>query len=435
MNKGTINQLFQSPATYRIPKLVTLVCASCVLLTMVSLDASASTSSAAGTSEAVLIHAVATTPGVTANPFSSHLVERNTGTAPTNSLTAAKPRKFTAKSLSSSTKLDPFSRAAGHHGQSGHAPTTTVTTSRFSTTTTSPPPVNKTTGSSPITRPPATTTTSAPPTTTTTSAPPTTTTTSAPPTTTTSPPPTTTTTGSSPNVAYPIGTADSSDQSGYSPPSASALRGYRQSYVTTFTGSSLPPNWFLYEGVPQGDSSGQFDRAHVTVSGGLLRINTYQDPNFNNEWVTGGTSLSGVPGQLYGAYFVRSRMTGPGPTGVELLWPDAPVWPPEIDFNETYGTTSSTSATVHYTSSNTQIPRSLNIDMTQWHTWGVIWTANSIIYTVDGSVWGSVTTPSAIPDTPMHISLQSQTWCSSGFACPTTPQSMEVDWVAQYQAN
>jgi beta-glucanase (GH16 family) len=128
-------------------------------------------------------------------------------------------------------------------------------------------------------------------------------------------------------------------------------------------------------------------------------------------------------------------MTGAGPTGVELLWPDGNVWPPEIDFNETYGGTSGTSATVHYNSANSQIGRSLNIDMTQWHTWGVIWTPNSITYTVDGTVWGTETTAASIPNMPMHISLQSQTWCSSGWACPTTPQSMQVDWVAQYQAN
>ena len=73
--------------------------------------------------------------------------------------------------------------------------------------------------------------------------------------------------------------------------------------------------------------------------------------------------------------------------------------------------------------------------MTQWHTWGVIWTPNSITYTVDGTVWGTETTSASIPNMPMHISLQSQTWCSSGWACPTTPQSMQVDWVAQYQAN
>jgi hypothetical protein len=236
-------------------------------------------------------------------------------------------------------------------------------------------------------------------------------------------------------VAYPIGTVDGSEPSGYAPPSASAMSGYTQTYVSDFAGSSLPSAWGGYEGQPGGDPGAQFDQAHVTVSGGLMNINTYQDPAFNNEWVTGGACMCNLSGQLYGAWFVRSRLTGPGATGVELLWPDASVWPPEIDFNETLGGTSSTLATVHYGASNSQIQKSLNIDMTQWHTWGVVWTPTSITYTVDGNVWGTVTSTSAIPSIPMHLSLQSQTWCASGWACPTTPQSLQVDWVAQYQSN
>jgi hypothetical protein len=210
------------------------------------------------------------------------------------------------------------------------------------------------------------------------------------------------------------------------------MSGYNQTYVTQFAGSALPSGWGTYEGQPGGDAGGQFDQAHVNVSGGLLNINTYQDSSFNNSWVTGGTCLCGQPGLTYGAFFVRSRTTGPGPTVVELLWPDANVWPPEIDFNETNGGDTSTTATVHYSSANSQIARSLNIDETQWHTYGVIWTPTSITYTVDGNVWGTVTTPSAIPNIPMHLSLQSQTWCSSGWACPTSPQSLQVDWVAEY---
>jgi beta-glucanase (GH16 family) len=129
---------------------------------------------------------------------------------------------------------------------------------------------------------------------------------------------------------------------------------------------------------------------------------------------------------------VRSRVTGAGPTQVELLWPVANVWPPEIDFNETGGTTSSTSATVHFTNATDQDQRSQNIDLTQWHTWGVIWTPTSITYTVDGSVWGSVTTASEIPNQAMTLDLSQQTWCGSGWACPTVPQSMQIDWVAEY---
>jgi beta-glucanase (GH16 family) len=195
----------------------------------------------------------------------------------------------------------------------------------------------------------------------------------------------------------------------------------------------MPANWILYKGEPGGDPGANFDPAHVTVSGGLLRINTFEDANYNNQWVTGGTSFSGTPGQTYGAYFVRSRLTGPGPTGVELLWPDGSEWPPEIDFNETLGSATATTATVHYSSANSQVARNLNIDMTQWHTFGVIWTANSITYTVDGNVWGTVTQANAIPNVPMHLSLQSQTWCASGWACPTVSQSMLVDWVAIYK--
>jgi beta-glucanase (GH16 family) len=165
----------------------------------------------------------------------------------------------------------------------------------------------------------------------------------------------------------------------------------------------------------------------------MMEINSYQDPAENNDWVTGGTCLCGITGQTYGAYFVRSRLTGPGATEVELLIPDASVWPPELDFNESFGGTTETSATDHYGSSDSTVYQTLNIDLTQWHTWGIIWTPNSITYTVDGQVWGTaVTAAGSSPTQPMHISLQQQTWCSSGWACPTAPSSLDVDWVAEY---
>jgi len=34
-----------------------------------------------------------------------------------------------------------------------------------------------------------------------------------------------------------------------------------------------------------------------------------------------------------------------------------------------------------------QIINNIQDDLTQWHTWGVIWSATSIIYTVDGQEW------------------------------------------------
>jgi beta-glucanase (GH16 family) len=204
-----------------------------------------------------------------------------------------------------------------------------------------------------------------------------------------------------------------------------------QTYVNDFTGTSLPQGWDAYSGTPGGDPGGQFGAAHVVVGSGLLQLNTWKDPAYNNEWVTGGVCQCGRA-QTYGAYFVRSRVTGPGPTQVELLWPVADVWPPEIDFNETSGTTTGSTATVHFGAANHQNQRTITIDMTQWHTWGVVWTPASIAYTVDGKVWGKVVARSEIPNQAMTLDLQQQTWCSSGWACPSAPQSMQIDWVAEY---
>jgi len=204
------------------------------------------------------------------------------------------------------------------------------------------------------------------------------------------------------------------------------MAGYTQSYVNDFTGTTLPAGWGAYSGKPGGDPGSQWGAAHVVVSNGMLQLETYQDSAYGGEWVTGGVSQYGES-QTYGAYYVRSRVTGPGPTNVELLWPVAPVWPPEIDFNETGGATIGTSATVHWAPGNQQEQHSDHtVDMTQWHTWGVIWTPTSITYTVDGVAFGTVTNPSEIPNQAMTLDLQQQTWCNSGYACPTSPQSMDI---------
>jgi beta-glucanase (GH16 family) len=170
------------------------------------------------------------------------------------------------------------------------------------------------------------------------------------------------------------------------------------------------------------------------VSGGLLQLNTFKDPAYDNKWTTGGLCQCGHA-QTYGAFFVRSRVTGAGPDEAMLLWPVAKVWPPEIDFNETGEGDTSTGATVHYGGTNLLDQRSVSIDQTQWHTWGVIWSPDSITYTVDGHVWGKISLKYEIPDQPMTLHLQQQTWCNKDRDCPVAPVSMLVNWVAEYRPN
>jgi len=230
---------------------------------------------------------------------------------------------------------------------------------------------------------------------------------------------------------YPLGVPDTTEPSGEAMPGPDDMPGYRLSYENDFTGTTLPPGWDVFTGVPGGDPGGHFGNAHVVVSGGLLQLNTWEDPMYQDRWVTGGLCQCDLA-RTYGAYFVRSRVTGLGPNEVELLWPATNAWPPEIDFNETGGALSSTTSSDHFGATNIIVHRGVTIDMTQWHTWGVIWTPNSIIYTVDGQRWGAVTVPSDVPRIRMTLDLEQVAMCSQARLCPIVPVSMLVDWVAEY---
>ncbi len=404
MTKGMytrLNRFLSRRTRHPIPKIATLVATSAVLVAMINLDAAATpaTRLAAGA------HTGTFTSIRSSGPFAAFGPYRDgRGAIPTTTTTTpgvAAPGGVAAVTPVSPTALtgpiDPAPSSATS------APTTTSTTA------------GSTSGSS--SNSDASTTTTAPPTTTT-----------------TEPPTTTTTTASVPSTPFPVGTLDPSSPSGYAPPAADAMAGYTQSYVTDFSGSTLPSGWYTYSGRPGGDPGAQWASSHVSVSGGLLTLNAFQDPAYGGEWVTGGLCQCGVA-RTYGAYFVRSRVTGAGPTQVELLWPANNTWPPEIDFSETGGAIDGSTASDIWAASGSgrsQVQSHVSLDMTQWHTWGVIWTPTTITYTVDGRVWGEVTNTGSIPSIPMTLDIQQQTWCSSGYACPSAPQSMQVAWVAEY---
>jgi len=230
---------------------------------------------------------------------------------------------------------------------------------------------------------------------------------------------------------FPLGVVDATAQSGMAPPTPDALKGYTLSYLTDFNGTKLPVGWNVFTGVPGGDPGGQFASSHVVVSDGLLSLNTWQDPAYANKWVTGGLCQCGVS-HIYAAYFVRSRITGAGPNEVELLWPYSNVWPPEVDFNETGAKDNRTSATVHFGAANNIDQLGLAMDMTKWHTWGVIVSKKAITFTVDGEKWGIVTAKAEIPTRPMTLDFEQRTSCQIALDCPKIPVSMQIDWVAEY---
>ena len=232
-------------------------------------------------------------------------------------------------------------------------------------------------------------------------------------------------------LPYPVGVANAAEPSGLGPPVDTPIAGFHLRYVNDFASRVWPAGWDVFTGVPGGDPGGQFGRAHVVVGGGLLRLNTWHDPHYPNRWVTGGLCHCGLPAR-YGAFFVRSRITGGGANEVQLLWPVTNRWPPEIDFNENGGKVTSTASSLHFGSSTALIRLTVRVDLRRWHTWGVVWTPGSVTYVLDGRVWGRITRAALVPTVPMRLDLEQRTLCTIGRQCPTAPVSMLVDWVTEY---
>jgi hypothetical protein len=234
-----------------------------------------------------------------------------------------------------------------------------------------------------------------------------------------------------PATSYPVGAPSPNAPSHLAPPSAKAMAGYTLTYVDDFSTPSIPQGWYPFDGVPGGDPGAKFGVKHVTIKNGELILSAYRDKEYGDRWVTGGICQCDLS-SLYGAYFVRSRVTGGGPNEVELLWPADNQWPPEIDFNESssiHGTTS----TVHWGDADYILQtQERDVNMKAWHTWGVVWTPKKIIYVLDGRAWGVVRNPESIPRRAMTLDLEQRTECTIDRQCPKKPVEMQVDWVAEY---
>jgi beta-glucanase (GH16 family) len=216
---------------------------------------------------------------------------------------------------------------------------------------------------------------------------------------------------------------------------------WRRVFVDDFSHGLRSSRWGTYSGQPGGDPGGWWSPAHVVVAHGVLNLETYRDPRYGGRWVSGGVSSAPALRQTYGKYEVRVRMDrGKGVAFVALLWPSGNGWPPEIDFAENGGETNARShitATLHYGSEDSQIQRTISVDVTRWHTVGVEWLPGRLIYTLDGRQWASVRS-GMVPDQPMEMDLQTQAGTCGVASAPCPDQrtpgrvNAQIKWVAAY---
>ncbi len=181
-----------------------------------------------------------------------------------------------------------------------------------------------------------------------------------------------------------------------------------------FSGTRVDPTkWPIsYGGSTYWNGAFRWDNSQVSVGDGAAKIGITKQAD--GSWATGG--LATTPNQwnpgfsfTYGKVEIMAKMsaevTGMGP--VFLLWPEAQgVWPPELDILET--PKGDGMATQHWpdpvTGGDVFKSHIYDIDLTQWHVYGLEWTPDRVSMTVDGQVMYTFT--ENIPHIKMTVGLQ-----------------------------
>jgi Glycosyl hydrolases family 16. len=144
---------------------------------------------------------------------------------------------------------------------------------------------------------------------------------------------------------------------------------------------------------------------------------------------------------------VRARFeAGLGYGQALILWPDSNHWPEdgELDFAEApTAAKESVAFTVHWGDNNRVDYARASGDFTQWHTYTVVWKADSVRMLIDDKTYYDSSTSSRNPQIPhssMHLAIQQEPgpldpsdWVPN--PGPGTPDqvTMHIDWVRIYR--
>lgn len=206
--------------------------------------------------------------------------------------------------------------------------------------------------------------------------------------------------------------------------------GWRLVLSDDFSGNELDSSqWGVYGG--PGRTRAQ---ENTFVHDGVLTLRTTQ---VAGNWKAAGVSNARGLSQTYGKYEVRARFdAGHGVRACGLLWPAWGGWPPEVDFLEIAANDpqrTENDVTNHYGATNRMEHGSYEADFTTWHTVGLEWTPDALVYTLDGEE--KVRMTENVPDRPMWLALQSGITGLSARPSSLTPDvvDFDIDWVRVYE--
>jgi beta-glucanase (GH16 family) len=219
------------------------------------------------------------------------------------------------------------------------------------------------------------------------------------------------------------------------------LTGWTRDFVDDFDGPLNTAAWSRYESsTNQIGMLSKYNRANVYTENGNMVLRTYDAGG--GDWRAAG--VSGNPGfaAAQGKWVIRAKFDrAPGLGYAFLLYPRGGGWPPEVDIAEGTAGGPRVMSTLHWSPSNLTDSRfKTGIDMTQWHTYGVVLSDDKVEFTVDGAVWTTINNTGS-PRMPMWLGLQTGAKANvpgvtGEVVDATTPPDAHVyiDYVAHWKA-
>jgi beta-glucanase (GH16 family) len=182
---------------------------------------------------------------------------------------------------------------------------------------------------------------------------------------------------------------------------------WRLVFRDDFDGPTVDPAWWPYDG-PGHQGNGVRSPSAFTIENGVLVVTAQM---VAGRLVSGGLYHS--LGLRYGRFEFRVR-TDPDPSGVTsgvvLTWPESDNWPADGE-NDIYETGTDPARTsfnsfVHYGADDATVSIGHPVPATQWHTMAMDWEPGAIRIYRDGSLTGTITDRTAIPDVAHHLCIQ-----------------------------
>ncbi|WP_164519654.1 glycoside hydrolase family 16 protein [Nocardioides ferulae] len=236
-------------------------------------------------------------------------------------------------------------------------------------------------------------------------------------------------------VASPAATSGEGE-----PEAARAKSSARWTKVATeqFAGPLDSSRWAPFQGVPGCCSDTVWSPTQVKASDGVL---TLRNNPVAGTWLSGGVGSWNWPDatRQYGRWDARIRLdAGEGISATALLFPRE-GWPPELNFFEifeTWGARSQSMVTTHWLDGGKHAVSQQTVegDFRRWHVFSIRWTADRLVYVIDGKVVQVETDPARIPDEPMWVGFQTHAHRDANGRMPQLPAGrksvrMQVDWL------